>query len=311
MWTAWPSHAELWGENLEDARAAVGAMVHALAIGEPVEVLAADDRAAADAGLALAGANATVRRADFGDIWLRDTGAIVLVDDVGHRRAVGFRFNGWGGKYVLEGDNGVAAAMANAIDLSYRGHDWVLEGGAIEADGTGWIITTEQCLLNPNRNPELTREAIEQRLMIDLGGTRVLWLGQGLVGDHTDGHVDNLVRFVAPGRLAIPVADHADDPNAATYTDATVRARAAGLAVVPLPSPGRVEVDGGLVAASYMNFVIGNAAVVVPTYGRPNDQAAVAAIAALFPDRRAVGIRADALLTGGGSFHCITQQVPA
>jgi len=311
MWTAWPSHAELWGPNLEPARAAVGAMVHALADGEPVEVLAANDEAAADAAIALAGANASVRRAPFGDIWLRDTGAIVLSDGAGHRRATGFRFNGWGGKYHLDGDEGVAAAMADALGLFYCGHDWVLEGGAIDVDGTGWIVTTEQCLLNPNRNPTLSRAIIEKRLLTDLGGTRVLWLGEGLKGDHTDGHVDNLARFVAPGVLAIPEPAGADDPNAVAYADARARALAAGLEVVPLPSPGLVEVDGEIVAASYMNFIVGNAAVVVPTHGCPNDAAALTAIAALFPDRRTVGIHTDALLTGGGSFHCITQQVPA
>ncbi len=311
MWTAWPSHAKLWGPNLEPARAAVGAMVHALAEGEPVEVLAANDEAAADAAIALAGANATVRCAAFGDIWLRDTGAIVLSDGAGYRRATGFHFNGWGGKYRLVGDEGVAAAMADALGLLYCGHDWVLEGGAIDVDGTGWIVTTEQCLLNPNRNPTLSRAIIEKRLLTDLGGTRVLWLGEGLKGDHTDGHVDNLARFVAPGVLAIPEPAGADDPNAAAYADARGRALAAGLEVVPLPSPGLVEVDGEIVAVSYMNFIIGNAAVVVPTHGCPNDAAALAAIASQFPGRRTVGIRTDALLSGGGSFHCITQQVPA
>ena len=315
MWTAWPSHADLWEENLAPARAAVGAMARALASGEPVTVLVANAEAEADARAALQAVPTaypiTLRRQPFGDIWLRDTGAIILAREAGGRAAAGFRFNGWGGKYLLDGDDGVAAAMSAALDLPLTAHDWVLEGGAIDVDGTGLAVTTEQCLLNPNRNPGMGRADIEARLADDLGIMRLLWLGEGLEGDHTDGHVDNLARFVAPGRLAIPVPDGADDPNAAVYRDAAARARAFRLDVVPLPSAGRVDADGQIMAASYMNFIVGNAAVVVPIHDRPNDEAAVAAVAALFPGRRTIGVPSAAVLTGGGSFHCITQQVPA
>ena len=151
-------------------------------------------------------------------------------------------------------------------------------------------------------------------LLIQLDQTmlsnRLLWLGEGLQNDHTDGHVDNLARFVGEGRLAIPVPESSADPNAQAYADARYRAGAFGLAVEALPSPGRIEKDGEIAAASYMNFYIGNAVVVVPTYGAANDEAAVELVGALFPDRKAVGLRADHVLTGGGSFHCISQQVP-
>ena len=199
--------------------------------------------------------------------------------------------------------------LARMSGLPFTKADWILEGGAIDGDGTGTLLTTEQCLLNPNRNT-LSRGEIEARLQHDLGIDRVVWLGSGLMNDHTDGHVDNLARFVAPGRVAVPKAT-ADDPNSAVYDDATQRLLDAGLDLVRLPSPGRiVGEDGDIIPASYMNFYIGNAAVVVPQYGAPNDRAAVEDVQALFPDRVAVGLRADHILTGGGSFHCISQQVP-
>ena len=310
VWIGFPSHGELWEDDLEAARDEVvdfAAAVHADGRGEEVRLVAAS-REAAEAARALA-SFATVVEAKFGDIWLRDTGPIIVTGETG-RAARRFGFNGWGGKYDLDGDQTVGDALARSIDLDAPIHDWILEGGAIDVDGTGLAVTTEQCLLNPNRNPGLDRGAIEARLAAELGIDRLLWLGDGLLNDHTDGHVDNLARFVGEGRLAIPVPESGLDPNRFVYTDARYRAEAFGLDVVALPSPGRVEREGDIVPASYMNFYIGNAAVVVPTHGAANDEAAVELIGALFPDRRAVGLPSRHILTGGGSFHCITQQVP-
>ena len=312
VWIGFPSHGELWEDDLAPAQAEVIAFaeaVHAGGAGETVRLLAASGEAAAEAAR-LASRGIEIVIASFGDIWLRDTGPIVVAD--GRRRETrSFIFNGWGGKYRLEGDDDLAARLAQGAGLDNRACHYVLEGGAIDVDGTGLAVTTEQCLLNPNRNPDLSRAEVEARLRGDLGLGRVLWLGDGLLNDHTDGHVDNLARFVGEGRLAIPEPAGADDPNLAVYRDAHGRARAFGLEVVPLPSPGRVLRDGQLIPASYMNFYIGNAAVVVPHYGAANDAVAVEAIQALFPTRRVVGHRADHILTGGGSFHCISQQVPA
>jgi len=309
-WTAWPSAPELWEADLGPARAEVAAMVWAIADHEPVDLLVATEAAAASAHEALHGASVRFHRLAFGDIWLRDTGPLFMTSSAGPA-AAGFRFNGWGDKYLLDGDDTVAAFVAKAAGVPLARHDWVLEGGAIEVDGTGLCVTTEACLLNPNRNPGMDRSEVESHLRRDLGLDRVLWLGDGLANDHTDGHVDNLARFVAPGVLALPVAAGSDDPNVEVYDDAFERARDFGLDIVRVPSPGLIEVGGEAVPASYMNWYVANGIVVVPTYGAPNDEAAVGVIGSLFPGRRTVGLRANAILTGGGSFHCITQQQPA
>ena len=309
VWIGFPSDAELWEDDLVPAQFEVvgfAKAIHANGAGEAVWLVAANDEAAARARQLAPFAKVIVER--FGDIWLRDTGAIVVGSGT-DRRAQGFRFNGWGDKYDLQGDDSIGERLSGVAGMTFAKADWVLEGGAIDGDGTGIFLTTEQCLLNPNRNPGFDKDEVEQRLKRDLGATRVVWLGDGLVNDHTDGHVDNLARFVAPGRVAIPEAV-ADDPNAAAYADAAEALLNADLEVVAIPSPGLIEEDGAAIPASYMNFYIGNAVVVVPQYGAPNDLAALEAIQELFPDRKAIGLRADHVLTGGGSFHCISQQVP-
>ncbi len=312
VWIGFPSHPDLWLEDLDAAREEVMAFARAVwadGKGERVILVAANEEAGA-AARTLAGDAADVLVRPFGDVWLRDTGPIVVATEAG-LAARDFRFNYWGGKYDLPGDEEIGGLLAASRSLPVTACDWIFEGGALDADGTGLAVTTEQCLLNPNRNPDLTRADIEARLVRDLGIGRVLWLGDGLAHDHTDGHVDNLARFVGPNRLALPVAAGEDDPNAAVYADAKARAEAFGVEMVAIPSPGRVTRDDEVVPASYMNFYVGNAAVVVPIYGAPNDQAAIDAIGALFPGRTAIGVRADHLLTGGGSLHCISQQIPA
>jgi agmatine deiminase len=310
VWIGFPSDPELWLGDLKEAEREVAAFakaVHAGGKGEKVWLVAAHEGAAESAKKLAPFADVVVEK--FGDIWLRDTGPIVL-GNAKNRWAQGFGFNGWGGKYDLEGDEDIGERLANRAGLPFTKAGWVLEGGAIDHDGSGCVITTEQCLLNPNRN-SLTREEVEERLLSDLGIDRVVWLGSGLLNDHTDGHVDNLARFVAPGRVAIPMAAK-DDPNESVYKDAARRLSEAKLDIVSLPSPGRItDEDGDVIPASYMNFYIGNAAVVVPQYGASNDRAAVDVVQALFPGRAAIGLRADHILTGGGSFHCISQQVPA
>jgi agmatine deiminase len=310
VWIGFPSDADLWEDDLIPAQFEVAAFakaVYAEGKGEAIWLVAGNDVAAAKARSLAPFATVIVER--FGDIWLRDTGAIVTGSGE-QRRAQGFRFNGWGDKYDLAGDDSIGERLAVAAGLPFAKADWVLEGGAIDGDGTGLFVTTEQCLLNPNRNPGFGKDEVEERLKRDLGATRIVWLGDGLLHDHTDGHVDNLARFGAPGRVAIPEAVEGD-PNATAYADAAEALLDADLEVVALPSPGLVEQDGMPLPASYMNFYIGNAVVVMPQYGSPNDVPALEALQELFPDRKVIGLRADNVLTGGGSFHCISQQVPA
>jgi agmatine deiminase len=322
IWTCWPSAADLWEEDLEPARGEVAAMVTALiattpegGAGDTVHVLASGAEAVASARAALPEAVA-VHDVPFGDIWLRDTGPIFARAGA-EKIALRFGFNGWGGKYDLAHDDTVGDAVAKLSSTTVRVADFVLEGGAVDHDGEGTVLTTRQCVLHPNRNGDWTQEAAEAHFAQALGAKKVLWLGDGLLNDHTDGHVDNIARFIAPGKVMCMEAYGEDDPNAdvleaiandlAAMTDATGRT----LDVIRIPSPGLVtDEDGEAIPASHMNFIIGNASVVVPHYGTPSADAALRAIAAAFPGRRVVGINSTAILTGGGSFHCITQQEP-
>ncbi|MFN7399221.1 MAG: agmatine deiminase family protein, partial [Sandaracinobacter sp.] len=211
LFLGFPSDGSLWEQDLAPAQAEVAALARQLAQTVPVLLLASDADAATTARLLAP--SASVHQVPFGDIWLRDTGPIFT----GPESCARFRFNGWGGKYDLAHDDTVGAEMAGLMSAAVDEHPTILEGGAIEYDGQGLLLTTEQCLLNPNRNPGWTREAAEQGLSKALGTRRIVWLGDGLLNDHTDGHVDNLARFVAPGTVALPVAADASDPNAAVF----------------------------------------------------------------------------------------------
>jgi agmatine deiminase len=216
----------------------------------------------------------------------------------------------------MAGDPEVSAAIAERTGARGAAFDFVLEGGAVEVDGEGTVLTTRQCLLGGARNPGLDEAALEARLCWALGAERVVWLDRGLANDHTDGHIDTLARFVMPGVVAC-MEPAADDPNrdalAGIVADLGAARTAAGekLEVVTVPSPGAVEdIAGNLMPASYMNFYIANTVVVVPTYGVATDGAAVAAIAAMFPTRRTIGVPGKPVVVGGGAFHCATQQQP-
>lgn len=324
-WMAWPSHAELWCEDLPDAQAEFVALCRAIAAGgdraaerrEVLEILVPDSRRRTEAEAALAGLGVRFHEVEFGDIWLRDTAPSFQIGTDGGLLAVCFRFNGWGGKYVLDGDEPLGERIAQIAGARIRDPDLVLEGGAVEVDGEGTCLTTRQCVLNPNRNPGLSEDAATERLVQALGVERVLWLERGLANDHTDGHVDTLARFVAPGVVMCMEPRSTDDPNRDVLREiraalaAATDAEGRRLEVMTVPSVGAVlGSDSRPMPASYLNFYISNRAVVVPTYGAVNDDDAVAAIAKCFPGREVVGAAARAILTGGGAFHCITQQEP-
>ncbi len=319
MWVGWPSHGELWEENLEPAQAEVEALVRALAGPgrERVRLLVGKPEALAAARARFAGVDGVeVVDGRFGDIWLRDTGPIF---GEGSARAAAFRFNGWGGKYELEHDDTVAEQIGEASGALLDRHDFILEGGALDHDGQGTILTTRQCLLNPNRNPGWTEAAAETALAAALGARKVLWLGDGLLNDHTDGHVDNLARFVAPGVVACPVAWGRGDPNDDVYAEVARRlsemtdAEGRTIRILPLPSPGFVgDEDEKPIPASHMNFLIANGAVIVPTYGDVRAADLVCqGLKTVFPDCEIIALPSLAILSGGGSFHCISQQEPA
>ena len=311
VWIGFPSSADAWGEPLHGAQQQIAAFanaVHASGRGERVHVIAGSAEAAMIA-TDLVDSGVHVEQRLIGDIWLRDTGCII-VQDGNVRIARNFGFNGWGGRFDYPGDLTIGDELAAEAGFEVTKADWILEGGSIDVDGDGLAATTVDCLLNPNRNPTLNKEAIEARLRDDLGIQKLLWLGDGLANDHTDGHIDNLARFVGVNHILIPQGAGPDDPNEAVFEDARKRAEAFGCRVSLMPSVGRFLQDGEVVPASYMNFYIGNATIVVPIYGVQDDDAAIATLATLFPDRQIVGVMADAVLTGGGSFHCSSQQVP-
>lgn len=323
---AWPSAADLWEERLLDAQAELMALATAIADpdpttgalrGDPIWVLVPDAARRAEAEAALARLKPRVFDIPFGDIWLRDIAPLVIQDAEGKRACAVFRFNGWGEKYILPHDDQVASRVADALGWPRFDAPFVMEGGSVDVDGEGTVLTTEQCLLNENRNPGRDRAQIEQDLLQYLGAKKVLWVTEGLLNDHTDGHIDTIARFIRPGVVVCMAPSGDDDPNRevleriAAELGAMTDAAGRRLEVVRVPSPGNlVGDDGRVMPASYVNFYISNSTVVVPQYGTAYDLAAVAAIAALFPDHRTIGVSARAILEGGGAFHCITQQIP-
>ena len=298
-WMAWPYREDEW-VDLAGARAEIAAFARAIAETEPVELLVAPGVQAPALGEGV-----RVRRMAYGDAWTRDTGAIFGWRDE-EPVALVFRFDGWGGKYRMAGDEDLAERIAAALDVRVERHALVLEGGGVELDGAGALMTTRDCL--ERRNPGVD---VTARLEAAFGVERVIWLEGQLENDHTDGHIDTLARFLRPGE-AVAMAPVDGDPNGETLRRLLGQLEAAGLKVHALPSPGAVVgAEGTLLPASYCNYYLANGQVLVPTYGVDADAEAVEALAALYPERRVRGLGARKILEGGGAFHCITRQQPA
>jgi agmatine deiminase len=319
IWTAWPADLEQWNGDLTSPRRDIAGLVRALAPSNRVRLLVSGAEAEASAREELEGF-AEIVPARYGDVWLRDTGPIFARTEDGPV-ALRFRTNGWGGKFELPGDDTVGDDIARLAGVATRKFGFVLEGGAVEQDGEGTLMATRQTLLNANRNGWTEGQA-EAALGEAFGISKVVWLDQGLLNDHTDGHVDTVARFVAPGRVVCQAPAGADDPNAEVLDDITRALEAATdasgrrLDVIRIPSPGlMIDANGEIAPASHVNFVIANGVVVVPTYGTPSADHALEALQAVFPGRKVVGVDSRALLgsgdAGGGSFHCITREEPA
>ena len=336
-WLLWPERTDNWRLGAKPAQQAFVAVATAIASGEAVTVgVSARQFANARARLP---SHIRVVELSSNDCWMRDVGPTFVTHPDGHLRAIDWTFNAWGG---LEGglyfpwdqDDLVAAKVAELERVPRYRAPFVLEGGAIHTDGEGTLLVTEQCLLNPNRNPGLDKVEIEGLLRAWLGVDTIIWLGAGVHMDETDGHVDNLACFVRPGVVALTWEDDPADPQHAISMDALARlakardARGRTLEVVRIPQPRPQYISeaesagvdlsdtavprpaGERLAASYVNFYIGNGLVVMPQLDPARDGQAAEILARLFPERRIIGVPGREILLGGGNVHCITQQQP-
>lgn len=324
-WLAWPHNRRTWPDDVEALECAFHDAILALTTSEPVHVAVADEptlarvraRFAAVDGAAWHPPNLRLHLLPTDDAWCRDYGPVCVRWGAGVA-AVDFRFNAWGGKYpACALDDAAGAKMAAAVGVPCLTSEFVLEGGSIDGNGAGLVATTEQCLLNPNRNPDMSLLEIEQTLQRWLGGRDIIWLGGGVVGDDTDGHVDNLARFVAPDTMLVLTEPDPLDANYEALEDNLERARGyrgprgERLTVLPVAAPEPLFHQGRRLPASYVNFYIGNRVVLVPQFGGARDAAALACIARCFPDRRAVGVDSRVVVRGNGGWHCLTQQIGA
>ncbi|MFN8163644.1 MAG: agmatine deiminase [Solirubrobacterales bacterium] len=337
-WMTWPERPDNWRSGAKPAQRAYAAVAEAIAASEPVTMGVSD--AQFEHCRSILSPAVRVVELSTDDAWIRDTGPTFVVDAAGDRRGVDWRFNAWGG---LEGglyfpwdrDDRVARKVLEIEGADRYRAPIVLEGGAIHVDGEGTVLCTEECLLNHNRNPELSREQIEWALLEYLGAEKVVWLGKGVYADETDGHVDNIACFVRPGVVLLTWTEDGSDPQHAISRDArerleaTTDARGRSLEVVLLPSPGPLAIAkdeaegvdgvegtlprsaGDRLAGSYVNFYLGNSRIVCPLLDERTDGVAAEVLRGCFPEREVVGVPAREILLGGGNIHCITQQVPA
>jgi agmatine deiminase len=326
-WLSWPKNPLTFPESiLREVEEIYCRMVRALTRGEVVKILVNDEQAGKRIAAKLEESGAIMDRVQIlrlpsSDVWIRDYGPTFLLHPVsGERAAVKWRFNAWGGKYDdILCDDATGDAVVNTLENRIFRPDIVLEGGSIDVNGLGTVLTTEQCLLNPNRNPQLTRLQIEEIVKQHIGVNRMIWLKSGIDGDDTDGHVDDFARFVSSSRVLCGWAASEKGGNAAVLRENFDILQSAEdqdgnrLEVIqlPLPDPLWLEEEKRWLPASYANFYIGNSAALLPVFEDPMDREAIAILQSSFPDREIVPINAVALVYGCGGIHCITQQEPA
>jgi agmatine deiminase len=324
-WVSWPHKEASWPGKIETIKPVFARMVAELSRSEAVHINVNDDPMEAEARKLLAEqgrlGEVVFHHLPTNDAWCRDHGAIFVKRNQPAGRntlcALDWKYNAWGDKYPpYDLDNRVPAGMAEYLKVPRIEIPWVLEGGSIDVNGQGVLLTTQACLLNPNRNPELSQGQIEQLLKDHLGVEQILWLGEGIVGDDTDGHIDDITRFVSPRTVVTAIEPNPEDENHELLAQnlALLQSfRLAGdqrLKIVELPMPDPVECEGQRLPASYANFSIANTVVLLPFYGGPKDEEAREMLQSVFPDRRVIGIDCTDLIWGLGAFHCLTQQVP-
>ena len=321
-WIGWPHNKADWPGKFEPIPWAYAEIVRVLSRNERVCILVQDAAGEKKARGVLRKAAVDLKRVDFfriptDRVWTRDSGAIFVKSKSGKKIATHWKFNGWAKYPNHKKDDLVAARIAKAVRVEeypvvVDGREIVMEGGAIDVDGRGTLMATEECLLSPvqARNPGLGREGIERVFRDVLGIERVVWLGRGIAGDDTHGHIDDLARFVAPGRVLLCQEKNAKDQNYRPLKENLERLRTAKIEVIPLPMPAPIVFEGQRVPASYANFYVANGGVIVPTFNDPNDRHALGIVADCFPGREVVGIHCVDFVWGLGTLHCATQQEP-
>jgi agmatine deiminase len=327
-WIAWPNQPEDWPGRFEPIPWVYAEIVRHLHRSETVAIVVPHEETAAHVTSILKRCAIDMQHVQFAVAatdrgWLRDSGPIFVVDSSGQAHALDWRFNAWAKYPNYANDDALPQRLAatfgwRTLQPTHRGQRVVLEGGSIDGNGSGMLLTTEECLLSreQERNPGFTREDYEEVFREYLGVQKVLWLGRGIVGDDTHGHVDDIARFVGPRTVVVALEANRDDPNYEPLRDNWERLRhmtdleGRPLDIVPLPMPDPVEFEGVRLPASYANFFIGNRRILVPTFNAPQDREALNTLARLFPDRTVVGIHAVELVWGLGTLHCLTQQEP-
>lgn len=314
-WLSYPHNPDTFFEKIESVRDSYTEMIKWIAKGEKVHINVNNQEEENDLKSRLREKevyeNIIIHHVPTNDAWCRDHGAIFVRDlETGKIVATDWKFNAWGGKYPYELDDKVPEFMAKYLDVERIEIDMVLEGGSIDTNGKGLFLTTESCLLNPNRNPHLSKEEIEKYLKTYLGAEKIIWLKDGIVGDDTDGHVDDITRFVDEQTVVTVIEDDKNDVNYEPLMENYEILKATGLNIVTLPMPDPVYYKEDRLPASYANFYICNCAVIVPTFRCEKDKIALEILQNLFKDRKVIGIDAYDVVVGLGTFHCLTQQIP-